>query len=94
MTQDYQRAHAINENDVSEKFEIYLSQCRPHGERFQNFLTFFSGKDLLWSMESSLKSLGFASPNEFRERILKGLENSLDSVWTWLPGSGKIYEPS
>ncbi|MGL4502193.1 MAG: hypothetical protein ACRCU2_24220, partial [Planktothrix sp.] len=47
IIQQYEQAQIIQEDDVLNCFEQLLSTCRVGGVRFQNFLIFFSGKDLL-----------------------------------------------
>ncbi|MBI4761737.1 MAG: hypothetical protein HY780_11020 [Chloroflexi bacterium] len=42
-------------------------------------------KDLLLGMQTELTAFGFTSPRQFRERVLKGIEESQEDVWTWLP---------
>ncbi len=44
----YQQSKIIQENDILDRFDQLLLTCRVGGSRFQNFLTFFSGKDLLY----------------------------------------------
>jgi hypothetical protein len=82
---------AITPGYVVAKFEELLPTCRPSGFRFEHFLTFFGGKDLLHVMTEPLRGLNFdpsnpkISPTEmFLERILVGIERSQD-VWNWLP---------
>ena len=64
-----------------------LPSCKTGGSRFQNqnFLTFFAGKDLLYGMRQELSRFGFESPVIFRDTILKGIEETADDVWSWLP---------
>jgi hypothetical protein len=69
--------------------------CIPSGgSRFQNqnFFTFFAGKDLLYGMRSELSRFGFESPVVFRDRILKGIEETSEDVWTWLPEWQRLRE--
>jgi len=81
----YEQAQIVTEKDVLSSFEQLLPACRPEGQRFCHFLTFFSGKDLLFGMESELSRWGFQKPSCFQERIVKGIEKSPDNVWNWLP---------
>jgi hypothetical protein len=85
VVQQYVQVQVIQESDVLREFDALLPICRPNGNRFKHFLTFFSGKDLLCSMGDTLARFGFRSPFEFRERILSGIENSSEDVWTWIP---------
>ncbi len=82
---EYSAAHRIQEQDILDRFGQLLPVCRPGGSRFGHYLTFFSGKDLLLSMESALATLGLGSPAEFLERVLSGMERSVEDTWTWLP---------
>ncbi len=56
------------------------------------FTIFFAGKDLLYGMRKKLKEFGFKTPLEFRERVLKGIENSTEDAWTWLSEWQKLRE--
>jgi hypothetical protein len=56
-----------------DKFENLLPLYRPGGSRFQNSLTFFAGKDLLYVMKNDLQEFGFNSKDpitEFLERVV------------------------
>lgn len=92
IIKQHEQTQTVLENDVLNRFNIFLPLCHPGGYRFQDFLTFFSGKDLLFGMQAALTRFGFTSPFEFRERILKGIENSTEDVWTWLPEWGRLRE--
>lgn len=81
----YEQGQIIREDDVLNSFEQLLSTCRMGGVRFQNFLIFFSGKDLLCGMRAALLGWGLGEPFVFRERIVKGIENSTEDVSSWLP---------
>ncbi|MBE9142715.1 hypothetical protein [Planktothrix mougeotii] len=78
----------LDRDQILNKFDEFRKQLRPGGEKFQYYLTFFAGKDLLYLMKEPLEKFGFCSKDpraEFIERVLKGLENSPENVWTWLP---------
>jgi len=68
----------VEEQNVVDKFENLLRLYRPDGSRFQDFLTLFAGKDLLYVMKKDLQEFGFNSTkdpiNEFLERVLKRIE--------------------
>ncbi len=81
----YEQAQMVRKDDVLASFEQLLSECRAGGCRFQSFLTFFSGKDLLCGMRSALIGWGLGEPFVFRERIVKGIENSTENVSSWVP---------
>ena len=84
VVKQYVQNQIVPESIVLQEFDMLLTSCRPGGKRHKHFITFFSGKDLLCGMDGALASLGFKSPFEFRERILKGIEDSSEDVWTWL----------
>lgn len=85
IVHQYEQAQIVREEDVLVSFEHLLSMCRVGGCRFQHFLIFFSGKDLLCGMRSALIGWGLGEPFVFRERIVKGIENSTESVSSWVP---------
>ncbi|MCC3527164.1 MAG: hypothetical protein JGK21_02900 [Microcoleus sp. PH2017_22_RUC_O_B] len=85
VVRQYEQAQILLEDNVLVSFEQLLSICRVGGCRFQNFLTFFSGKDLLCGMRSALIDWGLGEPFVFRERIVKGIENSTENVSSWVP---------
>lgn len=91
MVGDYQRNLREPETGVLEIFDNLLDDCR-QGERFQNFLIFFSGKDLLWGMQKDLRSFGFKSPVVFREKIKQSIEESNEDIWEWLPEWQRLRE--
>jgi hypothetical protein len=68
---------------------IQLRQIRPtckSGIRYQHYLTFFAGKDLLVMLNEPIKQLNLASScRTFSEKILSAIESSSDDIWTWLP---------
>lgn len=74
----------ISVADVLTHYDTLLPQFQASGNQPPHFITHFSGKDLLYGIETQLKTLGFASPGAFREQILTTIEQSPD-VWTWLP---------
>jgi hypothetical protein len=81
-------------SNVLSQLNRLLPACCLGGIRFQNqnFLTFFAGTDLLYGMRNALRIFGFDSPVVFRERILKGIEESDEEVWTWLPEWQQLRE--
>lgn len=94
IVKEYSQRLSSPQIDVISEFERLLPTCRLSGSRFQNrnFLTFFAGKDLLYGMQDALKKFGFESPIVFRERVLKGIEDSAEDVWTWLPEWQQLRE--
>ncbi|MEC4815427.1 MAG: hypothetical protein SAK29_19435 [Scytonema sp. PMC 1069.18] len=90
----YQQKLTSPERNLINEFDKLLPTCCVGGSRFlnQNFLTFFAGKDLLYGMQAQLTGFGFKSPVVFRERIIKGVEESAEDVWTWLPEWSRLRE--
>jgi len=82
---NYRDVQSVPTENVLDRFEALLLACQPGGGRFMHFLTFFSGKDLLLGMQDGFVHLGLGTPGQFRERILKGIEQAQDDVWNWLP---------
>lgn len=91
MVGKYEKNLRVPKATVVERFENLLDDCR-QGERFQNFLIFFSGKDLLWGMQKELQSFGFKSPMVFREKVKQNIEESNEKVWEWLPEWQRLRE--
>jgi len=85
----------VEEQNVVDKFENLLPLYRPGGSRFQDFLTFFAGKDLLYVMKNDLQEFGFDPKDPitaFLERVVKRIEESSEEVWTWMPEWQKLRE--
>ncbi len=82
---NHQNSQLVSVEQVTRKFEEMLPEFLPEGGRFQHFLSAFSGKDLLWAMNSWCVANGFISAWSFREKILKGITGSRSKVWEWLP---------
>ena len=83
--------------EVLEQFEQLLEIYKPGGKRFEQYLTFFAGKDLLYMMRHDLKKFGFkdsqqASCYTFRDAVIRGIQYSPEDVWTWLPEWQKFRE--
>ncbi len=94
IVRKYKGDRIVEEQNVVDKFEKLLPLYRPGGSRFQNCLTFFAGKDLLYVMKNDLQKFGFNSKdpiNEFLERVFQRIELSED-VWTWMPEWQKLRE--
>jgi hypothetical protein len=43
-------------------------------------------------MRDQLKSFKFSSPDDFCEKILKGIEETEEDVWLWLPEWQRLRE--
>lgn len=94
IVKQYEQKLSSPKVDVLSQLNRLLPACCLGGIRFQNqnFLTFFAGTDLLYGMRNALRIFGFDSPVVFRERILKGIEESDEEVWTWLPEWQRLRE--
>lgn len=53
--QEYNKRLNVPKEEIEEKFEQLCQECNPGGKRFKHFLTFFSGKDILYGMRNHLK---------------------------------------
>lgn len=69
---------------VIDQFQVLLPECKTGGNRRTNFLTFFSGKDLLIGMNNFLTHSGFKNWEYFVKAILEGMKKAQDPVWSWL----------
>jgi len=94
IIKQYEQRLASPKRNPLEEFERLLPTCQYGGCRFenQNFLTFFAGKDLLYGMREELPGFGFQSPVIFRDSIIKGIEETVEDVWTWLPEWQRLRE--
>jgi len=92
IVDEYKGDRIVKTEDVLSKFKQLLPSFRPGGFRFENFLTFFAGKDLLYCLSDDLKRLEFDSNDHkntpidvFIERILKGIESDrVEEPWKLL----------
>lgn len=85
LLQNHAQTQIPPPQDILRDYDRLLVACRVGGVRYQNFLTFFAGKDLLLGMQTALTRSGLGTARQFRERIIKGIEESSEEVWTWLP---------
>lgn len=83
--QDYSESQIVVEQAALQQFETYLPECQPGGQRFEHFLTFFAGKDLFCALDAQIRAWGIASYSVFKAKIIKGIEESQEDVWNWLP---------
>jgi hypothetical protein len=94
---EYQQKLVVSKAEVLAQFEQLRQDCRPGGCRFQQFLTFFAGKDLLYGMRHDLQKFGFKFPGRqscyvFRDSILDGIQKSGEDIWEWLPEWQRLRE--
>jgi hypothetical protein len=91
---NYQSSQMPDVKDLLDKFKVWQGKCSPSGVFFdnQNYGTFFAGKDLLCGMADALAGFGLGSPSDFRERVIKGIENANEDVWQWLPEWQRLRE--
>ncbi|WP_051036653.1 hypothetical protein [Calothrix sp. PCC 6303] len=94
IIKQYEQRLSSPRPNPNEEFERLLPTCKPGGSRFQNqnYKTFFAGKDLLYGMREELSRFGFQSPVVFRDSILKGIEETVEDVWMWLPEWNSLRE--
>lgn len=90
IVRKYKGDRIVLEEDVQNKFRALLPKFR-NGVRFQNYLHYLSGKDLLYVMRNTLRDFGFENtsknyhPEEvFIERVVTRIE-STEGAWEWLP---------
>ena len=82
---DYGNIQIVQEADVLNKFQKILPTCRAGGVRFQYYLTFFAGKDLLSGMERIGSSFIRGTPWDFQNVLVEKIVKSPEDIWTWLP---------
>ena len=68
-------------------FETVILMMKKAANRFP----FFAGKDILYTMEPELTSMGFISPLGFRNKVISGIEKAANA-WTWLPEWGRLRQ--
>jgi hypothetical protein len=83
--QDYNRIQTVSEEDVLTTFQQILPTCRSGGVRFQHYLTFFSGKDLLCGMERVGARFIRGTAWDFCNVLVERIANSKEDIWNWLP---------
>lgn len=71
--------------DLLERYEQALILYGAAGPRGRQPEVYYSGKDLVCALGPALAQMGLGEPGKVRERILGGIERSLDPVWEWLP---------
>jgi hypothetical protein len=91
IVNQYKGDRIVTPEDVLNRLEELIPLFQ-NGIYFDNFLTFFAGKDLLCAMRNDLTRFGFQSNTPgvnssipgFLESIMKRIERE-ENVWTWLP---------
>lgn len=73
------------EDRVMAVFDQLFPLCGSGGIRRAHYLTFFSGKDILYSIQPQLLEMGLGHPGQFLERILTSLEHSTAPIGEWVP---------
>ena len=89
--QKWMRGNQVNVNEVMARFESFIPLYQAGGVYYERALTFFAGKDILYTMEPELTSMGFISPLGFRNKVISGIEKAADA-WTWLPEWGRLRQ--
>ncbi len=72
---------------MKKRYDAIDDSCQPGGKRHAEFLTYFSGKDLLVGMERmepGLKAFKFNTAAHFRNILLLKIQDSHENVWEWL----------
>ncbi|MCP4701598.1 MAG: hypothetical protein GY862_32775 [Gammaproteobacteria bacterium] len=85
---NYERQYKeADSNNVLQKYQTFLPDCTDAaGNRRQDFLYAFAGKDLLWALHDPLMKNGVGGGGPaFLEKITKAIENTTDDIATWLP---------
>lgn len=81
----YNTKQSVTVEEVNAAFDVLKPQFLAGGVRYNHYLAAFAGKDLLWAMETEIRSFGFNGVLPFREKILIGIQNSPDNIGDWLP---------
>jgi len=85
VVSQYSYSQSVGADAVIASYQIYLNECLSGGSRSNAFLSTFAGKDIVWALEPWLSSNGFSGPEAFIERIVVGIERSIDDISSWLP---------
>ncbi len=84
MVTKHAAGQAVETQEVLGRFEDLLPEFRAGGVRRRDFLWTFSGTDLLLASAEGLRLLGFPGPQAFEEKVLLGIEATLEDIATWL----------
>lgn len=82
---EYHDCVGVTHEEVVHQFEDQQLIFSPGGIKYNHFLNYYAGKDLMIAMTPGLSRWGFPSPKVFREAVLSGIERSSDDIWQWLP---------
>ena len=80
----HQQGLSVDPDQVVATFHKVLPDFREGGAYFQEFLTYFSGKDLLASLDDEKEVIGFQN-DTFRNIILDRLTDAPEDISIWLP---------
>lgn len=82
---------SVREEEVLSRFDALTIECSSGGCRHENFLTYFSAKELLSAMSRELPALGLEGPYAFREAVISAIERAPE-VWRWLPEWSRLRD--
>lgn len=75
----------VDRDAVVERFDALRPEFQPGGRRYEHFLCYFAGKDLVLAAEDDLKALGFQGGNAFLAKVIQEIVRSTDDIGAWLP---------
>jgi hypothetical protein len=81
----YHADQIVTAPEVDAAFDLLRPEFAVGGARYDHYLAAFAGKDILWAMDADLRSFGFEGVLPFLEKVLVGIQNSLDDLGEWLP---------
>ncbi len=85
LVAQHDQSQTVGLQDVERRFEDYLPEFVEEGRRRVDYLIAFAGKDLVWAMHESLTKLEYGGAAVFLERVLVGIEKTIEDVANWLP---------
>jgi len=81
---EHNREQGVSDQAVEVEFQRRRKEYEVGGSRYSHFLCTFAGKDLLCSMAEGLPAIGFPSAAVFLEKVLVGIDNTVEDVGDWL----------
>ena len=84
IVEDHQTEQIIELSDVQKAFQQYLSECRPGGIRYQDYLHAFAGKDLFWAVDEWFEAQGYSSAWVFCEKVAMAVWQSQEDIADWV----------